>query len=117
MKNSILFSKAKAFALRIVQLHKFLRSQSDPIIAKKMLRSGTSIGANVAESLYAHSRADLASKLQIALKEASETAYWLELLRDSGSLESDSTFDSIYDDCAELIAMLTASVNVTKAGG
>ena len=115
MKDSILLTKSKAFALRIVRLDKHLRERKESVIAKQMLRSGTSIGANIAESRYAQSKADFASKLQIALKEAAETEYWLELLRDSELVEPSPVFDSLCGDCTELIKLLTASVKTTKA--
>ena len=115
MKDSILFTKSKAFALRIVRLYKYLREHKESVIAKQMLRSGTSIGANIAESRYAQSKSDFASKLQIALKEASETEYWLELLRDAELVEPGLASDSICEDCTELIKMLTASVKTAKA--
>ena len=73
MTESILLTKSKAFALRIVRLYKYLRDRKESVIAKQLLRSGTSIGANIAESRYAQSKSDFASKLQIALKEAAET--------------------------------------------
>ena len=114
MKESILLTKSKAFALRIVRLYKYLRDRKESVIAKQMLRSGTSIGANIAESRYAQSKSDFASKLQIALKEAAETEYWLELLRDSELVESSSAFDSLCIDCTELIKLLTASVKTSK---
>ena len=114
MKDSILLTKSKAFALRIVRLYKYLRGRKESVIAKQMLRSGTSIGANIAESRYAQSKSDFASKLQIALKEAAETEYWLELLRDSELVESSSAFDSLCTDCTELIRLLTTSVKTAK---
>ena len=114
MKDSILLIKSKAFALRIVRLYKYLRRRKESVIAKQMLRSGTSIGANIAESRYAQSKADFASKLQIALKEAAETEYWLELLHDSELVEPSSAFDSICTDCTELIKLLTSSVKTAK---
>ena len=114
MKDSILFAKSKAFALRIVRLYKYLRKRKESVIAKQMLRSGTSIGANIAESRYAQSKSDFTSKLQIALKEAAETEYWLELLRDSDLVESSSAFDSLCADCTELIKLLTSSVKTAK---
>lgn len=114
MKDSILLTKSKAFALRVVRLYKYLRERKESVIAKQMLRSGTSIGANIAESRYAQSKSDFASKLQIALKEAAETKYWLELLRDSELVESSSAFDSLCTDCTELIKLLTASVKTAK---
>lgn len=114
MKDSILLTKSKAFALRVVRLYKYLRERKESVIAKQMLRSGTSIGANIAESRYAQSKSDFASKLQIALKEAAETEYWLELLRDSELVESSSAFDSLCTDCTELIKLLTSSVKTAK---
>ena len=114
MTNSIMFTKAKAFALRIVRLYKYLRDRKESVIAKQMLRSGTSIGANIAESRYAQSKSDFASKLQIALKEAAETEYRLELLRDAELVKSDKAFTSLCDDCTELIKLLTSSVKTAK---
>ena len=114
MKSSIMFTKSKAFALRVVRLYKFLRDRKESVIAKQMLRSGTSVGANIAESRYAQSKSDFASKLQIALKEAAETEYWLELLRDSELVELSPAFTSLCDDCTELIKLLTASVKTVK---
>ena len=115
MKESILLTKSKAFALRVVRLYKFLRERKESVIAKQMLRSGTSVGANIAESRYAQSRSDFASKLQIALKEAAETEYWLELLRDAELVKSDKAFTTLCDDCTELIKILTSSVKTAKA--
>ena len=115
MKDSILLIKSKAFALRIVRLYKYLRDRKEPVIAKQMLRAGTSIGANIAESRYAQSKSDFAAKLQIALKEAAETQYWLELLRDAELVKSDKAFTSLCDDCTELIKLLTSSVKTAKA--
>ncbi len=114
MKDSILLTKSKAFALRVVRLYKFLRDRKESVIAKQMLRSGTSIGANIAESRYAQSKSDFASKLQIALKEAAETEYWLELLRDAELVKSDKAFTSLCDDCTEPIKLLTSSVKTAK---
>ena len=114
MKDSILLTKSKAFALRVVRLYKYLRERKESVIAKQMLRSGTSIGANIAESRYAQSKTDFASKLQIALKEAAETEYWLELLRDSELVEPSPAFDSLCADCTELLKLLTSSVKTAK---
>ena len=114
MTESVMLKKSKAFALRIVRLYKYLREHKESVVAKQMLRAGTSIGANIAESRYAQSKADFASKLQIALKEASETEYWLELLHDAELVEPGPAFDSICDDCTELLRMLTASVKTAK---
>ena len=114
MKGSIMFTKSKAFALRIVRLYKYLRERKESVIAKQLLRSGTSIGANIAESRYAQSKSDFASKLQIALMEAAETEYWLELLRDGELVEPAPAFDTLCTDCTELIKLLTASVKTAK---
>ena len=114
MTESIIFTKSKAFALRIVRLYKYLRDRKESVIAKQLLRAGTSIGANIAESRYAQSKSDFASKLQIALKEAAETEYWLELLRDGELVDPSSAFDTLLADCTELIKLLTASVKTAK---
>ena len=114
MKSSILLTKSKAFALRIGRLYKYLRERKESVIAKQVLRSGTSIGANIAKSRYAQSKSDFASKLQIALKEAAETEYWLELLKDGELVESSSAFDSLCTDCTELIKLLTSSVKTAR---
>lgn len=114
MKDSILLTKSKAFALRTVRLYKYLRDRKESVIAKQMLRSGTSVGANIAESRYAQSKSDFASKLQIALKEAAETEYWLELLRDGELVDPSSAFDTLLADCTELLKLLTASVKTAK---
>ena len=82
-------------------------------MSKQLLRSGTSIGANARESNNAQSAADFVNKLSIALKEADETAYWLELLYESGIIEQ-SHFESLYNDLKKLIAILTASIKTSK---
>ena len=82
-------------------------------MSKQILRSGTSIGANIAEALYGSSRKDFAAKLQIARKEASETAYWLELLHDCSYL-TDKQYHSMKKDCLELLSMLTASIKTCE---
>ena len=84
------------------------------ILPKQLLRSGTSIGANVRESVNAQSRMDFINKLNIALKEANETEYWLELLHESDYLNEDE-FTSIYDDCGKIAATLTKIIKTTKA--
>ena len=118
--NSITRSKSKDFALRIIKFVKLLQDgEIDRIISKQLLRSGTSIGANLRESYNAQSKADFINKLHIALKEADETAYWLELLYESKIINK-QYFDSLYSDLEEIIALLTASIktlknNVTKS--
>ena len=102
---------SKSFALRIVKLEKYLKSEMrEYSMSKQVLRSGTSIGANIRESLYAQSRADFINKMSIALKESSETEYWLELLHESGYIE-DKAFESIYDENCKISATL---INIIK---
>ncbi len=111
MDNSIIYTKAKSFAIRIVRLYKHLsESGGELILAKQILRSGTSIGANIAEAKYAQSKSDFYSKYKIALKEASETLYWLELLK-SADYINDVQYNSLFNDCDELTSML---VKATK---
>ncbi len=112
--NSITRSKSKAFALRIIKFVKLLQDdERGRIISKQLLRSGTSIGANVRESYNAQSKADFINKLHIALKEADETAYWLELLYESDIINK-QYFDSLYSELKEIIALLTASIKTLK---
>ena len=109
-----LTTKSKAFALRIVKVYRCLNEQRGVhILSKQLLRSGTSIGANIAEAQYAQSMDDFVSKLTIALKEASESEYWIELLADSRIL-SGVEYDSLVADVRELIRLLTASVKTAK---
>jgi four helix bundle protein len=111
--NQILID-SKAFALRIIKLYKFLKEEKQVyVLSKQILRSGTSIGANVRESVNAQSRMDFINKLNIALKEANETEYWLELLHESDILE-EKLFESIYDDCKKIVATLTKIIKTTK---
>lgn len=105
-KENLIVVKTKTFALRIIKLNQFLfatKSISD--IRRQILRSGTSIGANVKEAIRGQSKADFYAKINIALKEASETEYWLELLFESGYISQES-FVSIYSDCQEIIKIL-----------
>ena len=100
-KDSTLNTKAYAFALRVVNAYKYLTTeQKEFVLSKQLLRSGTSIGANSREAIYAQSIDDFIHKLSISLKEASETAYWLELLHDANFITNES-FESIYKDCTE----------------
>ena len=112
--NSVVEKKSFEFAIRIVKLYKHLRSaKKEFVLSKQLLRSGTSIGANIVESQQAQSRADFVSKLNIALKESVETEYWLRLLAATDYL-SESEFTSIHTDCRELIKLLTAIIKSTK---
>ena len=102
---------SKSFALRIVRLERYLKDEKREFtLSKQLLRSGTSIGANVRESIYAQSKADFINKMSIALKESSETEYWLELLHESEYLD-DKAFQSIYDDNSRISATL---INIIK---
>ena len=112
-RESLLHAKSYAFALRMVQMNKFLRERQEFVLSKQVLRSGTAIGALVRESEFAQSKADFVNKLNIALKEANETDYWLNLLKDSGYL-SDKSFSSIETDCGELIALLISSIKTAR---
>lgn len=113
-KENIVMSKSYAFALRIIKLYKHLAfEQKEFVLSKQVLRSGTSIGALVKESEHAQSKADFINKLNIALKEANETEYWLMLLKDSNYLDVKS-FKSIHADSVELIKLLTSIVKTSK---
>lgn len=106
--------KSFLFAVRIVKLSKHLNTgKKEYVLSKQLLRAGTSIGANIAEAEQAQSRADFTSKMNIALKEAVETNYWLRLLQASDYL-SETEFSSIHSDCRELEKMLTAIVKTAK---
>ena len=107
--------KADEFGERIVKMHKYLVSEKKEfIISKQVLRSGTSIGANLTESRNAQSTLDYLSKQNIALKEADETSYWLKKLYE-GDYLNEKEFNSIHNDCEELIRMLVSSVKTLKA--
>lgn len=111
MIKNLAAEKSKALALRIIRLYQYLLEQKhEYVMSKQLLRSGTSIGANIREGQRAQSQADFYSKLSIALKEAEETAYWLELLYESGYLP-EAGFASIYSDNEEVIRLL---VSITK---
>ena len=104
--------KSRLFAVRIVRLYQYLcREKSEYVLSKQLLRSGTSIGANVAESQCAFSQKDFLAKMYIAFKECRETQYWLDLLYDTDYL-SESEYQSIYSDCMELNKMLAS---ITKS--
>lgn len=112
--DNIIVDKSKAFALRIIRLCQYLKNEeSEYVLYKQLLRSGTSIGANVKEAIRGQSRADFYAKLNISLKEAIETEYWLELLHESEYIE-EKAFNSIYADCQELIKLLVAITKTQK---
>ena len=108
MKENPIMSKSLAFSVRIVNLYRYLQHEKkEYVISKQICRSGTSIGANIAEAQRAQSSADFVSKMKIALKEASETQYWLQLLHQTHCL-SDKEFSSIHGDLVEILKILTA---------
>ena len=117
MKENILIEKSIDFGARIVKLHRYLtKTKHESVLSKQILRSGTSIGANVNEAQYGNSKADFIAKLHIALKETAETEYWLHLLRKSDYLD-DAMFDSLLLDCLEIKRILIASINTAKENG
>ena len=111
MADSPLIIKSKVFALDVIQVCKELRvAKCESALINQFLRSGTSIGANIREAFYAHGKADFVAKLHIALKECSETEYWLELLIESGYYYD----KTILDRCVEVKRILIASINTAK---
>ena len=107
-------TKAKLFARRIVKMYGYLVNQKhECVLSKQVLRSGISVGANLTEAKYAQSKPDFASKLGIALKEAAETVYWLELLQDSGLL-TETRSSSMLADANELVAMLVSAIKKVR---
>ncbi len=114
INKSLVKDKADSFALRIIKLYNYLKdTHKEFVISKQILRSGTSIGSNITESKFAQSTADFISKHQIALKEAAETEYWLDLLYKSEYIE-ERLYKSLFEDNEELIRMLSAIVISNK---
>ena len=113
-KENIIGTKSKSFALRIIKFCKLLDEKKEYIISKQLFRCGTSIGANVRESNNAQSTADFINKLSIALKEADETSYWLELLVESEIIDQQQ-YDELIIDVKEIIAILTSSIKTLKS--
>lgn len=113
MKDNKLADLSLEFSARIISLVKELRAKHESIIANQIGRSGTSIGANIYEANYAQGKKDFISKLEIALKEASETGYWLELLRKTDYID-EAAFKSLNDQCTSIRVMLIASCRTAK---
>ena len=104
--------KSKAFALQIIKVcNEIKSSKRESILTNQLIRSGTSVGANIREAFYAHGKADFIAKLQIALKECSESEYWLELLIESGYY----TDSAILEQCVEVKKLLISSINTAKS--
>lgn len=115
MKENMLIEKSIDFGARIVKLYRFLvNTKHENILSKQILRSGTSIGANINEAQYGNSKADFIAKLHIALKETAETEYWLHLLQKSECLD-EKMADSMLNDCLEIKRILIASINTAKS--
>ena len=111
MGDNAVLDKSKAFALHIIDLYRHLTNDKrEFVLSKQILRSGTSIGANTREAVRGYSKADFYHKLNIALKEADESAYWLELLFESNYIDN-GLFEGIYTECNEIISLL---VSITK---
>jgi four helix bundle protein len=114
MKDNVLLDQSLHFAARIVKLYQYLsKEKHESIISKQIIRSGTSIGANANEAVYAVSKADFIAKLQISLKETAETEYWLRLLVLS-DYPSDSEGTSLMEDCLEIKRILVSTLNTAK---
>ncbi len=114
MKENVVKDKSFAFAVRIVKLSKYLQQEKkERVISKQILRSGTAIGALVREAEHGESKADFIHKMNIALKEANETLYWLDLLFATDYLEQ-ASFDSIRNDSEELVKLLASIVKTTR---
>ena len=113
MRNDQLSVQSMDFAVSIINLVKSLKAKHESVISNQIGRSGTSIGANIREAQYAHGKADFIAKLQIALKEANETGYWLELLYRTGYLP-ESEYKALDSACASIRVMLISSINTVK---
>ena len=109
MKGNVVFEKSKKFALRIIRLYSYLvDKKKEFVLSKQILRSGTSIGANISEAVCAISKKDFLSKVYVALKESNETQYWLDLLKEAGLISS-KQYTDIYKDCNEITKILNAT--------
>ena len=115
MGQNVIEIKSKVFAIRIIRMYKWLtENKREYVLGKQCLRSGTSIGANIRECLHSQSKAEFIAKLQISIKEANETLYWLELLYETDYITQEM-YNSIYPECVELAKLLTSIIKTTKA--
>ena len=112
-KENIIIQKSYSFALEIIKLYKQLAEQKEYVLSKQILRSGTSIGANIHEAVSSESKKDFIHKMGIALKETRETSYWLNLLKDSSYINQE-TFDSLHSGCQSIIKILNSIILTTK---
>ena len=114
MAHSIMLEKSKDFAVEIINLCRQIKeTKRESVLTNQLLRSGTSIGANIHESKYGHSTADFVSKMQIALKECYESEYWLELLNRTGYID-DAQYNYLRNICGQIRRMLISSINTAK---
>ena len=114
MNEGVSFQKSKTFAIRIINLYKYLCEQKkEYVISKQLLKSGTSIGANIAEANCAFSKKDFLSKMYIAFKECAETEYWLDILKETDFL-SEPEYQSVIKDCLELKKLLSSITKSAK---
>ena len=114
MAESVMLNKAKSFAVEIVNVCNNVReTKRESVLTRQLIRSGTSIGANIHESKYAYGTADFIFKMQIALKECYESEYWLELLNKTGYID-DEQFKKMVNDCGQIRRMLISSINTIK---
>lgn len=112
MADSLLITKSKSFALEIIKVCNIVKqSKKETVLTNQLIRSGTSVGANICEAFYGHGKADFIAKLQIALKECSESEYWIELLIESGYYDD----TKILEMCIEVKKLLISSINTAKA--
>lgn len=113
VENDI-YDISKTFALRIIKLYKYLTDvKKEFVMSRQLLRAGTSVGANVHEGKNAQSRPDFATKMNVALKEATESDYWIDLLKESGYI-TETEYASLSNDCGKVMAVLTKIVKATK---
>jgi len=113
ISENVIEKKSYAFAINVVNAYKKLESRSEYVLSKQLLRSGTNIGANVMEGLRAQSRKDFISKMNIALKEANESEYWIRLLMDTGYLSKQED-KSLLDECKEVCRILSSIVRTAN---
>ena len=114
-EEGVLRKRSYEFAIRTVNMVSYLRMRhGEHVLGKQVLRSGTAIGALVREAEFAQSAADFSNKLEIALKEANETEYWLQLLWDTRYIDDEHAYNSMIEDCGQLIALLVASIKTSK---
>lgn len=114
MRDSILKTKSYEFAIRIEKLTQYLQeNRNEYVLSRQVMKSGTAIGALIREAEFGQSRADFINKMSIALKESNETTYWLSLLCDTTYID-DKSFNSLKNDCLELISLLVSTVKTAK---